>query len=125
MFANIGTSEIILVIIVALILFGPNKLPEIGRTLGRTLRDFKKATQDMTDVVDFKEIKNMTTDLKKDIMVPQSRNISRAAKVEEVKVEAADAVVVEPQAVEKNGAVSSEKASMNSNEEVEEVETRV
>lgn len=124
MFANIGTSEIILVIIVALILFGPNKLPEIGRTLGRTLRDFKRATQDMADVVDFKEVKDMTTNLKKDIMVPQSRNISRAAKVEEVKVEAADAVVVEPQAVEKNDVVSNEQAPVV-NKEVEEEETRV
>ena len=124
MFANIRTSEIILVIIVALIQFGPNKLPEIGRTLGKTLRDFKRATQDMADVVDFKEVKDMTTNLKKDIMVPQSRNISRAAKVEEVKVEAADAVVVEPQAVEKNDVVSSEQAPVV-NKEVEEEETRV
>ncbi|SDN35779.1 sec-independent protein translocase protein TatA [Paenibacillus sp. yr247] len=42
MFQNIGFTELILIAIVALVLFGPQKLPEIGRVLGRTIRDFKK-----------------------------------------------------------------------------------
>lgn len=42
MFQNIGFTELLLIAVVALVLFGPQKLPEIGRVLGRTIRDFKK-----------------------------------------------------------------------------------
>ncbi|OPH53126.1 hypothetical protein BC351_32125 [Paenibacillus ferrarius] len=42
MFQNIGFTELLLIAIVALVLFGPQKLPEIGRMLGKTVRDFKK-----------------------------------------------------------------------------------
>ncbi|MEW9702090.1 twin-arginine translocase TatA/TatE family subunit [Paenibacillus sp. SI8] len=47
MFQNIGFTEILLIAIVALILFGPQKLPEIGRTLGRTIQEFKKGTREL------------------------------------------------------------------------------
>lgn len=40
---NLGASELILILIIALVLFGPGKLPEIGRALGRGIRDFKDA----------------------------------------------------------------------------------
>lgn len=44
---NIGTSGIILVVLIALLLFGPSKLPELGRAFGRTLREFKSGAKDM------------------------------------------------------------------------------
>lgn len=44
MLANIGIPGLILILIVALIVFGPAKLPEIGRAAGTTLKEFKKAT---------------------------------------------------------------------------------
>ncbi|MBP1965174.1 twin-arginine translocase TatA/TatE family subunit [Paenibacillus aceris] len=47
MFQNIGFTELLLIAVVALVLFGPQKLPEIGRVLGRTLRDFKKAASEI------------------------------------------------------------------------------
>jgi len=40
--AGIGATGFILLVIVALLLFGPNKLPELGKAFGRTLREFKK-----------------------------------------------------------------------------------
>ena len=40
---GIGASELILILIIALVLFGPGKLPEIGKALGRGVRDFKDA----------------------------------------------------------------------------------
>ncbi len=50
---NIGISGLILILIIALIVFGPKKLPEIGRAMGQTLREFKKSAQDLTsDVMD-------------------------------------------------------------------------
>lgn len=47
MFQNIGFTELILIAVVALVIFGPQKLPEIGRMLGKTLRDFKQATNEL------------------------------------------------------------------------------
>ncbi|CAM3406015.1 twin-arginine translocase TatA/TatE family subunit [Hydrogenibacillus schlegelii] len=49
MFQNIGIPGLILILILALIIFGPSKLPEIGRAFGTTLKEFKKAAQELTD----------------------------------------------------------------------------
>ena len=46
MFGSIGGPELLLIFVLALILLGPRKLPEVGRTLGRTLGEFRKATND-------------------------------------------------------------------------------
>ncbi|MCC3376607.1 twin-arginine translocase TatA/TatE family subunit [Cohnella sp. REN36] len=44
---GIGASGIILLVLIALLLFGPNKLPELGRAFGKTLREFKKGANDL------------------------------------------------------------------------------
>lgn len=44
---NIGIPSLILILVVALIIFGPSKLPEIGKAAGKTLKEFKKATSDL------------------------------------------------------------------------------
>ncbi|GED12327.1 hypothetical protein AM501_02835 [Aneurinibacillus migulanus] len=48
MLSNIGPAGLILIIIIALIVFGPKKLPEIGRAFGQTLKEFKKSTRELT-----------------------------------------------------------------------------
>ncbi|MBE3563615.1 MAG: twin-arginine translocase TatA/TatE family subunit [Hydrogenibacillus schlegelii] len=48
-FQNIGIPGLVLILILALIIFGPSKLPEIGRAFGTTLKEFKKAAQELTD----------------------------------------------------------------------------
>jgi Tat protein translocase TatB subunit len=45
-FGSIGGPEVILLFIVALLLFGPRRLPEIGRTLGKAMADFRRATNE-------------------------------------------------------------------------------
>ena len=45
-FEFLGTSELMIIAVVALIIFGPRKLPEIGRSVGRTLSEFKRASED-------------------------------------------------------------------------------
>lgn len=49
MFSNIGIPGLILILVIALIIFGPKKLPEIGKAMGQTLREFKNSTKDLTD----------------------------------------------------------------------------
>jgi sec-independent protein translocase protein TatA len=47
MLSNIGIPGLILILVIALIVFGPSKLPEIGRAFGRTLSEFKNATREL------------------------------------------------------------------------------
>ncbi|CAH0347371.1 MULTISPECIES: twin-arginine translocase TatA/TatE family subunit [unclassified Bacillus (in: firmicutes)] len=59
MFSNIGVPGLILILVLALIIFGPKKLPEIGKAFGQTLREFKKSTRELTsDTMDEDEKKN-------------------------------------------------------------------
>jgi len=44
---SIGTQEIIIIFIIALIVFGPRKLPELGKTIGKGLAEFKKASNEL------------------------------------------------------------------------------
>ena len=46
---NIGPFELLLVLILALLILGPGKLPEVGSALGRTIREFRKASTDVQD----------------------------------------------------------------------------
>ncbi|MBF0410430.1 MAG: twin-arginine translocase TatA/TatE family subunit [Candidatus Riflebacteria bacterium] len=46
---GIGFTELIVILIIVLILFGPGKLPEIGKAVGRGIREFKKAQQGLLD----------------------------------------------------------------------------
>ena len=46
---GIGIPGLILILIVALLVFGPSKLPEVGKAFGSTLKEFKKATNDLVN----------------------------------------------------------------------------
>ena len=48
---GIGAPELVLILIVGLIVFGPGKLPEMGRTLGKGLREFRKASNALTTAI--------------------------------------------------------------------------
>lgn len=48
--ANIGLPSLILIIVLALIIFGPKKLPEIGKAAGQTLQEFKKSTNELIGI---------------------------------------------------------------------------
>lgn len=47
MFGSLGMPELILIFVVALIIFGPRKLPELGRSLGRSLGEFRRASNEL------------------------------------------------------------------------------
>lgn len=46
---GLGMQELIIIMVIALLVFGANKLPEIGRGLGRGIREFRKASSELTD----------------------------------------------------------------------------
>jgi sec-independent protein translocase protein TatA len=49
MLSNIGVPGLIIILILALIIFGPKKLPELGRAVGQTLKEFKKSTKELVE----------------------------------------------------------------------------
>jgi len=46
---NIGPTELIVILLIALIVFGPKRLPEVGKTLGRSLQEFRRASNDLRE----------------------------------------------------------------------------
>ena len=52
MFGSIGVPELIIILTIALIIFGPRKLPELGRSLGRSLNEFKRASNELRHTLD-------------------------------------------------------------------------
>ena len=52
MFGSIGVPELIVILTNALIIFGPRKLPELGRSLGRSLNEFKRASNELRNTLD-------------------------------------------------------------------------
>lgn len=51
MFGNLGTGEIILILLIVLIFFGAKKIPELAQGLGKGMREFRKAARDIQDEV--------------------------------------------------------------------------
>lgn len=48
-FPNIGAPELIVILIIALVVLGPGKLPDVAQSLGKSLREFRKAASDVSD----------------------------------------------------------------------------
>ena len=69
MFSNIGVPGLILILVLALIIFGPKKLPEIGRAVGQTLSEFKKSAKELTSdaVEEIEEVKKEMNGQKEEI----------------------------------------------------------
>jgi len=52
MFGSIGMPELVIILVIALIIFGPRKLPELGRSLGKSIGEFKKASNELRSTLE-------------------------------------------------------------------------
>ena len=52
MFGSIGMPELIVIFVIALIIFGPRKLPELGKSLGKSIAEFKRASNELRSTLD-------------------------------------------------------------------------
>jgi len=74
MFGSVGFPELIIIFALALLVFGPKKLPEVGRSIGKALREFRRTSDEIKDKLEeeihadnFKEIKNEINQIDKDL----------------------------------------------------------
>ena len=86
MLGSIGMPELIIIFVIALIIFGPRKLPELGRSLGKSLAEFKRASN---------ELKNT---LEEEIRMDEQRSTLDASKAAEAAKAAQAATAVAEQA---------------------------
>lgn len=86
MFGPIGMPELIVIMVLALIIFGPRKLPELGKSLGRSLNEFKRASNELKHTLD------------EEIRVEEQKTVEEERRVLQQKaVDAARAGTVAPQ----------------------------
>lgn len=131
MFGPIGMQELIIIFVIALIVFGPRKLPELGKSLGKSIAEFKRASNELRSTLE-QEIRVEET--RRDIMEPIETVRREAQAAVDGAKSTADAVKKEPQAAvgpkeEKTASVgdsneSSENASTSVNSAGEPQETK-
>src|SRR6478672_2499744 len=100
MFGSIGMPELILIFVVALLVFGPKKLPEIGKSLGKGLAEFKRASDELKKTIEteIEQGKNEMSAVKETVSSVQSTLISppSEATVPQQPADPASVAVAEP-----------------------------
>ncbi len=104
MFGSIGMTELIVIMVVALVVIGPKRLPELARTLGKALGDFKRATSD------FQNNFNMEDDYDLDLLDEDANEKKKTVEGEEETPEAGVPEDEEEQRIEPERAEMSETA---------------
>jgi sec-independent protein translocase protein TatA len=70
MFGNIGFPELLIIMVIALLIFGPKKLPEVGKSIGKAVREFRRTSDEIKGRIEeeirVSEFKDIQEDLKKD-----------------------------------------------------------
>lgn len=69
MFGKLGTSELLIIFVIILLVFGPSKLPALAKSMGQAIKEFKKGTREVTETIenlaDEPVVKSSKTDTEK------------------------------------------------------------
>jgi sec-independent protein translocase protein TatA len=95
---SIGPLEIVIVLVLALLVFGPKGLPQAGRSLGQAMREFRKATQTARTELGLDEVAEGVKDLKSSMSVDLGLNDIKSSMSVDLKAATAAATVVAPPA---------------------------
>ena len=86
MIGNLGMGELVLILIIALVIFGPKKLPDIGRAVGKTIQEFKKAGSEVvTSVQEDPEPKKIEKPIEATIVETKTETLEKTETTEEKK----------------------------------------
>ncbi len=71
MFGNIGFPELLIILLIALLIFGPRKLPEVGKNVGKALREFRRASDELKgrleEEIRADDLRHLKEELRKDV----------------------------------------------------------
>jgi sec-independent protein translocase protein TatA len=81
MFGSIGMPEMVIILVIALIIFGPRKLPELGRSLGKSINEFKKASNELRSTLEEEIRVEEKKELKAQVTAEQKSAVAAAEPV--------------------------------------------
>ena len=116
---NIGLPELLIIVAIALVVFGPNKLPELAKAFGRAMREFKKATEEVkesfeAETKDLDELKNTLSEEKDNFLADLAEGTSETPEESPPSSEATTEGITEGEASTHAEAPPVEEASSSS-----------
>ncbi len=119
---GIGMPELIVILVIALIVIGPKKLPDLAKALGKGMAEFKKATQEIKDSLDVEEdlneIKDDLVDSISGLDIPEEPELPKSTEAEEPKNSDMDEVPEDHEKVENK--IQEDKKELNGRDKAEE-----
>jgi len=119
---GIGMPELIVILVIALIVIGPKKLPDLAKALGKGMAEFKKATQEIKDSLDveedFNEVKDDLVDSISGLGIPEEPEPPKSIEAEEPTYSDMDEVPEDHEKVENE--IQEDKKELNSRDKAEE-----
>ena len=118
---GIGMPELIVILVIALIVIGPKKLPDLAKALGKGMAEFRKATQEIKDSLDvedeFNEVKEDLVDSISGLDTPQEPELSKPTEAEGLPYNDMDDVTEDPEKVEND--IQEDKKTLNGSDKEE------
>ena len=119
---GIGMPELIIILVIALIVIGPKKLPDLAKALGKGMAEFRKATQEIKDSLDVEgdlnEVKDDLIDSISGLDMPEEPEPPKSTEAEETAYSDMDEVPEDPEKVEDE--ILKEKEELNGRDKAEE-----
>jgi len=119
---GIGMPELIIILVIALIVIGPKKLPDLAKALGKGMAEFKKATQEIKDSLDveedFNEVKEDLVDSISGLDIPEEPEPLKSTKAQEPTYSELDEVPEDHEKVENE--IQEDKKELNGRDKAEE-----